>query len=133
MSFNGICFILLKNYKDISMSLLPSDAKQLQLEGATVDFYEYIEDGLSHFYFDTSECGPPEPMVNAMVGLQLLKDNTQQLVMINHKPPGGLFPKIEQNYSYNISDLDNGKVKVVFTFKEGTVQSTDFASNKCSG
>lgn len=115
------------------MSLLPADAKQLQLEGSTVDFYEYIQDGLTHYYFDTSECGPPEPMVNAMIGLQLVNDSSKQLVMINHKPPGGLFPKIEQNYNYEIVALDDGRVKVLFTYKEGTQQSTDFTSNKCSG
>lgn len=112
------------------MSLLPKDAKKIELANSTVDFYEYIEDGLTYYYFDTSLCGPPEPMVNAMLGLQLLDSSNKRLVMINHKAPGGLFPKIEQNYSYEVSEVGD-LAKVVFAFKDGTQNTTDFSSNKC--
>ena len=59
------------------MQLLPADAKKIEIEGATVDFYTFIQDGTTNYYFDTSECGPPEPMVNAMAGLQLLDENSK--------------------------------------------------------
>ena len=89
------------------MSLLPKDAKKLELENSTVDFYEYIKDGLTFYQFDTSECGPPEPMVNAMAGLQLLDNANKRLIMINHKPPMGLFPKIQKNYKQSALAIGN--------------------------
>ncbi len=114
------------------MQLLPNDAKKIEIANATVDFFEYIQDGLTFYYFDTSACGPPEPMVNAMLGLQLLDNDNKRLIMINHKAPGGLFPKIEENYTYEVSQID-GMAKVVFAFKGGNSNDTDFSSNKCGG
>ena len=71
-------------------------------------------------------------MVNAMVGLEALP-NDAQLIMINHHAPSGLFPKIEANYDYTVEDLIDGTAKMVFTYKEGTEQQTDFTDNKCGG
>jgi hypothetical protein len=114
------------------MNLLPVDAQKIAVMGATVDFFKYIEDGVSMYQFDTSRCGPPDPMVNAMAGLQLLDENSK-LVMINHKAPGGLFPKVEDEFNYEVQDLENGFVKVIFTKKTGAKNSTDFGSSSCGG
>ena len=114
------------------MQLLPQDAKKIEVAASTVDFFEYIKDGLTHYYFDTSDYGPPEPMVNAMAGLQLLDENSK-LIMINHKPPMGLFPKIQQNYSYDIDELEDGRHMVTFAYKEGSSPVTDFSQNTCAG
>jgi len=114
------------------MQLLPNDAKKIEIEGSTVDFYTFIKDGIINYYFDTSEVGPPEPMVNAMAGLQLL-DKNSKLVMINHKPPMGLFPKIQQNYTYEIEEIEDGKHIIIFTYKSNTRQQTDFSQNTCAG
>jgi hypothetical protein len=114
------------------MQLLPSDAQKVEIAGSTVDFYKFIQDGTTNYYFDTSECGPPEPMLNAMAGLQLLDENSK-LIMINHKPPMGLFPKIQKNYNYSIEEIDGGKHSVTFTFKNGTNPQTDFSQNTCAG
>ena len=114
------------------MQLLPKDAKKIEIEGSTVDFYKYIQDGISYYYFDTSECGPPEPLVNAMAGLQLL-DKDSKLIMINHKPPMGLFPKIQQNFSYEIDELENGMHSVTFVSKNGSNKETDFSQTSCAG
>lgn len=73
--------------------------EKIEIKGSTVDFFKTVENGLTTYQFDTSRCGPPEPMINAMLGLQLLDDNSQ-LIMINHKPPMGLFPKVEANYDF---------------------------------
>ena len=114
------------------MSLLPQDAKKIELENSTVDFFEYIQDGLTCYQFDTSECGPPEPMVNAMVGLQLLDNESKRLVMINHKPPGALFPKIQENFEYILTEIEDGdKIKVVFRTRTGDTTGTDFSANCC--
>lgn len=114
------------------MSLLPSDAKKIEIENSTVDFFTYIEDGLTYYYFDTSMCGPPEPMVNAMLGLQLLKNATDRLVMVNHTAPNGLFPKIESNFGFEVSEVQD-KIKVVFNYKINSESKTDFSDNRCSG
>lgn len=114
------------------MEQLPKEAQKIELENGTVDFYKYIQDGITYYYFDTSMFGPPEPMVNAMVGLQLLDENSK-LIMINHKPPMGLFPKIQQNYSYDIEELEDGNHKIIFTLKVGTKNKVDFSQNSCAG
>ena len=106
--------------------------EKIDVIGSTVDFYKYIQDGLTTYEFDTSKCGPPDPMVNAMCGLKLLDDKSQ-LVMINHKAPGGLFPKVEEEFSYEIFEMENGFAKVVFRKKINSINTTDFTSNSCAG
>ena len=106
--------------------------EKIEVLGASVDFFKEIQDGITTYQFDTSMCGPPDPMVNAMAGLQLL-DKNSKLIMINHKSPAGLFPKIEQDFNFMVEDLDNGKVKVTFTLKEEEASTTDFTQNTCSG
>lgn len=114
------------------MQLLPNHAQKVEIAGSTVDFYKFIQNGTISYYFDTSECGPPEPMVNAMAGLQLLDENSK-LIMINHKPPMGLFPKIQKNYDYLIEEIENGMHSITFTFKNGTKPQTNFSENTCAG
>jgi len=106
--------------------------EKINVDGSTVDFYKYIQDGLTTYEIDTSKCGPPEPMVNAMCGLKLL-DQDSQLIMINHKAPGGLFPKVEQEFSYEIIETQNAFTKIVFRKKFNSPNTTDFTSNSCSG
>lgn len=112
---------------------LSKDAKKIELIDASVDFYEFIQDSLHCYYFDSSECGPPEPMINAMLGLQLLKNNNDRLIMVNHKAPGGLFPRIQEDFSYEIIDLDDGRAQVVFSLKNNSSEKTDFSANSCAG
>lgn len=107
--------------------------EKIEALGATVDFYKQEEGGVTIFSFDTSMSPPPEPMINAMAGLQLLKQANQKLVMINHKPPLGLFPKIEEDFDYVMSEEEEGKTKIVFTKKENSKESTDFTQNSCHG
>lgn len=106
--------------------------EKIEVLGSTVDFFKSIENGLTTYQFDTSRCGPPEPMINAMVGLQLLDENSQ-LIMINHKSPGGLFPKIENDFNFIENFTEDGKAKVIFTKKSNANNSTDFTQNSCSG
>ena len=46
--------------------------EKIEVAGATVDFYKYNEGDVEVYEFDTSRCGPPEPMVNAMAGLKMI-------------------------------------------------------------
>lgn len=108
------------------MSLIPNEASKIDVNGASVDFFKLEKDGESTYYFDTSKCGPPDPMVNAMCGLKLIKGTDDKLVMINHKAPGGLFAKLEDDISYETETLDNGLIKVVFSSNNSSSANTDF-------
>lgn len=105
--------------------------QELTLEGATVPFYKEECDGVTIYTFDSSRCGHPEPMINAMVGLQTIQEN-EQLIMINSKAPAGLFPKIENDFNYEVSELQNGTFQIIFT-KKGDGNSTDFLDRGCGG
>ncbi|MCK9473658.1 hypothetical protein [Sulfurimonas sp.] len=112
------------------MSNIPVEASKIEVAGATVDFYKLEKDGVSTYYFDTSKCGPPDPMVNAVCGLKLIKATDDKLVMINHKAPGGLFAKLGEDVSHEIETLDNGLVKVTFSSNSASEANTDFENIK---
>jgi len=115
------------------MSNIPSEAVKIEVNGATVDFFKLSADGQSTYYFDTSAEGPPHPMVNAMSGLGLIKGTNDTLVMINHKAPGGLFAKLEDDVSHIIQDLDGGLVKVVFSSVASSGSDSDLTQTSCGG
>ena len=112
------------------MILIPSEAKKIAVEGATVDFFEEVKNGVSTYYFDTSKCGPPDPMVNAMSGLRLIKNNNNILVMINHKAPGGLFGKLKEDITHTTEEVEGGLVKIIFTSVDAKVES-DLTQTSC--
>ena len=112
------------------MSLIPSDATKIEVTGATVDFFELAKDGQSTYYFDSSKCGPPDPMVNAMSGLKLIKATNNKLVMINHKTPGGLFAKLGDDISHEAKEVD-GLVMVTFSSNANTSSDTDLDQDTC--
>lgn len=112
------------------MSMIPQEATKIEVMGATVDFYKLNKDSQSTYYFDTSKCGPPDPMVNAVCGLKLIKGTSDKLVMINHKTPGGLFAKLQDDVAYEIEQLDNGLVKVIFTSNNSSSSATDLQNIK---
>jgi hypothetical protein len=99
------------------MFVLPHNAKKVEPEGATVDFYEFQMNDNEYLYFDSSATTPPHPMVNAMLGLEMLTQK-QRLIMINHQVPMALFNKIQHAYDYDIEPLSNGNVKIEFIQKE---------------
>lgn len=107
------------------MSLIPNNASKIEVTGATVDFYKVEKDGENTYYFDTSKCGPPDPMVNAVCGLKLIKGTDNKLVMINHKAPGGLFSKLGDDVSYETQEAPEGLVKIVFTSNGSSGAATD--------
>ncbi|MEO1953556.1 MAG: hypothetical protein ABGW74_02510 [Campylobacterales bacterium] len=115
------------------MSNIPSEAKKIEVEGATVDFFELVKDGVSTYYFDTSKCEPPHPMVNAMSGLKLIKGTDNVLVMINHKAPGGLFNKLEADVAHTEENIDGGLVKVTFTSVKDAGVDSDLNQTSCHG
>jgi len=105
----------------------------IEVAGATVPFFTYIDGEDQVFEFDTSKCGPPDPMVNAMAGLKLIDAKNKKLIMINHKSPGGLFAKIGENYNIEQEDIEGGLVKVAFTYKEGESEGANLDDASCAG
>lgn len=115
------------------MSLIPSEAKKIEVAGATVDFFELVKDGQSTYYFDTSKTGPPDPMVNAMSGLKLIKNTDNKLIMINHKSPGGLFDKLDTDVSSEVEALESGLFKVTFSSIHNSGVDSDLTQTSCHG
>ncbi len=107
--------------------------KEIEVEGANVPFFTYILGEDQIFEFDTSKCGPPDPMVNAMAGLKLLDAPNKKVVMINHKSPGGLIAKIAENYDIDEQNLDDGRVKLIFSYKSGESEKSNLNANHCDG
>lgn len=114
------------------MNLIPEMAETVEVNGATVSFVKYEEDGVVIYQFDSSKAGHPEPMVNAMCGLQLIKTN-EKLVMINSKAPMGLFPKVEAEFNFQVSELEDGRFKIIFTKRGLSDAGTDFKDTGCGG
>ncbi len=117
---------------DLNNIQRPADAKEFMPEGATVPFYEYETDEGRIIEFDTSRCGPPEPMVNAMTALKFIDKDTS-VIMINHKKPMGLLDKIAQNYNIDEAPMDDGRIKLLFSYKEGASEKADLSDSSCGG
>jgi hypothetical protein len=111
----------------------PDDAKEIKVEGQTVPYFEYKVGDTTYIEFDTSRCGPPEPMVNAMLAVGLIKDKNTKVIMINHKSPAGLLPKINQNFDIQEGSTNDGKTKLVFSYKEGMSEKADLSDKSCNG
>ena len=107
--------------------------KPYPIENATVPFFTYTQDGIEYIEFDTSTCVPPEPMVNAMIALEKLTSPHVKVVMINHRSPVGLLAKIQAFYDIDVSELENGKLKLVFSYKEGETPKADLQNKSCAG
>ncbi len=107
--------------------------EKIKVDGATVDFYKYKDGDIEVYEFDTSKCGPPEPMVNAMAGLKLIDSPSKKLVMINHKTPMGLLNKIGENYNINEKKLEDGRVALEFTYKAGESEKANLDDSHCDG
>ena len=105
----------------------------IEVVGANVPFFTYSIEDTQYIEFDTSKCGPPDPMVNAMAGLKLLDAPNKKVVMINHKSPGGLLAKIGENYDIAEEKLDDGRVKLVFSYKLEESEAADLSQNSCEG
>ena len=92
-----------------------SQKKPLDIPGASLPFFHYERDGVEYIEFDSSECHPPEPMVNFTRGFEHIKGTDKKLVMINAQEPAPLYPRIASELSWEVEVLDDGNVKVVFS------------------
>jgi hypothetical protein len=65
--------------------------------------------------------------------LKLVTDSGKKLVMINHKKPMGLLNKIGENFDIEVENLADGRVKLLFSFKDGKSQEADLTQTSCHG
>jgi len=105
----------------------------IEVMGATVPFFTYQDGETQVFEFDTSKCGPPDPMVNAMSGLNLIDAPNKRLDMINHKKPMGLLNKVGDNFNITDEEYGDGLVKVSFTYIEAESEKADLEAKSCQG
>lgn len=90
----------------------------IKVPRATLDFYKYEEDGLTIYEYDATKCQPPEPMVNTMVGLSLLKSKTDRLCGIFFHEPFPLYSRIPLNISHEAVPLPSGDFRITFKLEE---------------
>jgi len=81
---------------------------------ATLDFYKYEEDGLTYYEFNATECQPPEPMVNTMVGMSLLKSENDRVVGIYFHEPFPMYERLPAAIKRESKELPNGDIRVEF-------------------
>jgi len=89
----------------------------LKVPRATLDIYKYSENDQTIYEFDATECTPPEPMVNTIVVLQLLKHENDCLIVNYFHEPTPLFERIKSKFTYITQELENGDIRVTFQKK----------------
>jgi len=89
----------------------------VKIPRATLDFYRYEEDGLIFYEFDATQSSAPEPMMNAMVGLEMIKNKNERLVGIFFHQPMPLLQRIMPYFTYEVTELDSGDFRLVFQRK----------------
>jgi len=103
---------------------------QITVPNATVPFVKGKMGEITTYLFSTVKEG--HPMVNAMAGLAILEEG-EQLIMLNHCAPAGLYPKIAQEFDYSDMELPDGTTQIVFSKKPAAANTTDFTATSCSG
>jgi len=89
----------------------------VQIPFATLDFYKYEKDGLTIYEFDATECQPPEPMVNTINALKMIKSKNERVVGTFFHEPSPLYAKISEVFSYDAKELENGDFEITFMLK----------------
>jgi len=86
----------------------------VEVPKATLPFYKYEKDGLVYYEFDATQCTTPEPMVNAMAGLQMLRDKNDRLVGLFFHKPIPLLGRVEGYFAYDVEETKEGDVRITF-------------------
>ncbi|MFA6761215.1 MAG: hypothetical protein WCR69_09250 [Sulfuricurvum sp.] len=92
--------------------------QKMDLPRATLDFYTYEEDGLTYYEYDATKCQAPEPMVNTMVGLSLLKSSSDRLVGLFFHEPFPLYSRIPITIEHSAQQLPSGDFRLTFKLAE---------------
>ena len=92
--------------------------KLIEVPRATLDIYNSLKDGINIYEFNATECSPPEPMVNTIVCLELLKKENDILEVMFFHEPFPLYERISQQFSHTSQELENGDIRVTFRKKQ---------------
>lgn len=122
-----------KKYKGFVMYDWKAEVSEFLPNGASVPFVEFERDGVKYFGFDSRSCVPPEPMVNAIIGLKMLDNENKKLIMVNHRSPVGLLAKIEDFYKIETKELENGAFELTFSYIDGKSDKADLTDSSCAG
>ena len=87
---------------------------KIEVPRATLPFFKYEENGLTYYEFNATECQPPEPMVNTMVAMSLLKSSTDRVVGIYFHEPHPLYERLPAAIKRESTELESGDFRVVF-------------------
>jgi len=85
----------------------------IEVPRATLDFYKYKKDGLIFYEFDATQSSAPEPMINAMLGLEMIKNENERLVGIFFHEPMPLLQRVSSYFSYTSNELENGDYRII--------------------
>lgn len=88
--------------------------KLIEVPRTTLEFYKYEENGLTYYEFNATRCQPPEPMVNTMLAMSLLKSSTDRVVGIYFHEPFPLYERLPASIQKEAKELDNGDFRVEF-------------------
>ena len=91
--------------------------KLVSIARVTLDVYNYEENGLNIYEFDATECSPPEPMVNTMVSLEMLKNANDRLLVKYFHEPFPLYDRVDALFTHTSQELETGDVLVTFQKK----------------
>jgi len=86
----------------------------IEVPRATLDIYNYQENGLNIYEFNATECSPPEPMVNTIVVLEMLKNENDRLVVMFFHEPLPLYERLSQTFTHESKELESGDIMVTF-------------------
>ena len=86
----------------------------VEVPGTTLPIYKHEENGFTIYEFDATECEPPEPMVNTLRAIHLLKNNNDRLIVTFFHEPFPLYEKIPLIFTHECLELENGDYKITF-------------------
>lgn len=115
----------------MAQSYLPESAEPIEIQGSTVSFYRFQEGNITYYQFDTSLVSPPDPFINAMCGLALIKNDQIKLIMINHKKPMGLIDRVAGQFEIETIRLEKDLYKLTFSFKGEISLQADLSAKTC--
>ena len=90
------------------------EKKLVSIPRATLDIYNYTKDGFNIYEFDATECSPPEPMVNTIVALEMLKNDRDILLAKYFHEPSPLYERLGNSFTYESKELESGDFLVTF-------------------
>ncbi|MCD6190094.1 MAG: hypothetical protein J7K14_00955 [Sulfurimonas sp.] len=93
------------------------DKELVKVPFGTLDFYKYEKDGLIFYEFDATECQPPEPMVNTINVLKMIKSKNERVVGTFFHEPSPLYAKISDYFLYEAKELESGDFEITFMLK----------------